>query len=245
MANHVLTDELSEPLNGTTAAKVDIDTGIGNLTIDTCTGDAPVLASGTLQYFEKQGHPIHTLQTSEGRTTLTLKGESTGRLWFRFPWTVCAGAYEWQIHLNPEVTADITAYSAGGNVKLDLAEMAVTHVLLDTGGGNMDVVLPNNAADLDVSARTGGGNVTVAVGSGTTGSTTVRATSGAGNVVVHVPAGMAARVYAHSGLGKVTVAPRYEPAGKDTYQSPDYDTATDKMDLMLKSGAGNVIVDTK
>jgi hypothetical protein len=31
----------------------------------------------------------------------------------------CNGATEWQIHLNPNVQADITAYSGGGNVNVN------------------------------------------------------------------------------------------------------------------------------
>ena len=65
--------------------------------------------------------------------------------------------------------------------------MVITRVFADSGGGNMDVVLPDNAVSLDIAAKTGGGNVTVEIGSGTTGSNTVSATSGAGNVLVRVP----------------------------------------------------------
>lgn len=198
----VLTDNLSEPLYEATTAKVEINAGDGNLTIDRITDSGQVLASGTLQYLEKQGLPTRSVNTSNGQATFTLKASGTGQAWFRFPWAACNGATEWQIHLNPTVASDITAHSDGGNVKLNLAGMAVTRVLADTGGGNMDVVLPDNAANLSVTAKTGAGNVTVEIGSGITGSNTVNARSGAGDVVVHVPSGMAARIHATSGLGK-------------------------------------------
>jgi hypothetical protein len=83
---------------------------------------------------------------------------------------------------------------AGGNVKLNLADMAVTRVSADTGGGNMDVVLPDNAANLSADAKTGAGNVTVEIGSGITGSNTVDANSGAGNVAILVPGSIAAKM---------------------------------------------------
>jgi hypothetical protein len=245
MAKNVLTHNFSEPLNGATTAKVDINTGTGNLTIDRLAGDEPVLASGALQYFENQGLPTRTLNTSNGQATLTLRGGSTGRPWFRFPWAACNGAFEWQIHLNPAVSSDITAHSGGGNVKLDLAGMAVTRVSADTGGGNMDVLLPDNAANLSVTARTGGGNVTVEIGSGMTGSHTVNAKSGAGNVVVRIPSGIAARIHATTGLGKAIVDPRFSKTEDNTYRSPDYDSAADKVAITIHSGAGNVSVDSK
>ena len=51
----VLTCDLAEPLGGATAARIDINAGSGNLTIDSLPGDAQMLASGTLEYLEKQG----------------------------------------------------------------------------------------------------------------------------------------------------------------------------------------------
>ena len=74
MAKNVLTEQLSEPLNGATTARVDINAGDGNLTTGRLTGDGQVLASGTLQYFENQGLPTRTLVSSNGQATLTLRG---------------------------------------------------------------------------------------------------------------------------------------------------------------------------
>ena len=222
MAKNVLTHNLSEPLGDATAAKVDIDNGDGNLVIDGLTSGEQVLASGTLQYLEKQGLPTRTLNTSNGQTALKLKASGGGQPWFRFPWQACNGATEWQIHLNPKVQSDITAHSGGGNVKLNLAGMAVTRVAADTGGGNMDVALPEDAANLSVTAK-----------------------SGAGNVVVRVPSGIAARIHASTGLGKVIVDSRFSKTDKDTYQSSDFDSAANKVEITAKSGAGNVSVNTK
>ena len=245
VAKNVLTDYLSEPLNGATTAKVDINAGDGNLTIDQLAGGEQMLVSGTLQYFENQGQPAWTLVSSDGQATLTLRGGGTGRPRFRFPWAACNGATEWQIHLNPTVSSDIAAHSDGGNVKLNLAGMAVTRVSADTGGGNMDVVLPDNVNNLSVTAKTGGGNVTVEIGNGATASNIVNATSGAGNVEVRVPNGIAARIHASTGMGKVIIDSKFVQIDAKTYQSPDYDSAVDKVDITANSGAGNVSVNTK
>lgn len=242
MAKKVLTHNLSEPLSGATSARVDINTADGNLTIDRLTSGEPMLASGTLEYLENRSVPTRSVNTSNGQATLTVKASGSGQPWFRLPWAACNGATDWQIHLNPSVKSDITARSGGGNVKLNLAGMAVTGVLAETGGGNMDVALPDNAVDLCVTAKTGGGNVSVEIGSGITGSSTVTAMSGAGNVVVRVPSGIAARIYATTGLGKVIMDSRFDKINANTYQSPDYDHAADKVEITAQSGAGNVSV---
>lgn len=245
MTKDVLVENLSEPLGGATTVKVDINAGDGNLTIDRLTGGEQVLANGTLEYFENEGLPTRSVDTNNGQATLSLRRGVARRPWFRFPWAACNGASEWQIHLNPTVSSDITAHSNGGNVRLNLAGMAVTRVSADTGGGNMDVVLPDNAANLSVTAGTGAGNVSVEIGSGTTGSNTVSATSGAGNVNVYVPSGIAARIHASSGMGKTNMDSRFSKIDGKTYQSSGYDGASDKVEITVKSGAGNVSVNTK
>ncbi len=246
MTKVVFIDNFSEPLDDIKAAVVDIDAGDGNLMIDRLSGGEKVLVSGTLQYVETQGLPFRSVRTSDGQATLTLRrGSGLGRPWFRLPWAICNGATKWQIGLNPVVPSDITAHADGGNVTLNLAGMAVTRVSAETGGGNMDVVLPDNAAGLGVTARTGAGNVTVELGSGITGSTVVNAGSGAGNVIVHIPSGVAARIRATTGLGKAFVDPRFGKIDSATYQSPDFDSAADKVEIMVHSGAGNVSVNTK
>ena len=242
---NVLTDNLSEPLNGTTTAKFDINVGDGNLTIDRLTGGEQLLAGGTLQHLENQNPPSRTLVSFLDQATLTLKANGAGQPWFRLPWAACNAATEWLIHLNPAVSYDITAHSDGGNVKLDLAGMAVTRVSADTSGGNMDVVLPDNAAHLSVTAKTGAGNLVVDIGRDITGNNTINANSGAGNVVVRIPSGVAARIHATSGLGKAIVDPQFGKTDGNTYQSSDYDGAADKVEITVHSGAGNVSVNTQ
>jgi hypothetical protein len=240
----VLTYNLSEPLCGATTAKIDIDTASGNLMIDTLTGGEPVLASGTLEYVENQRMPTRSVETSNGQATLTLKSTSIGRPLFHLPWSGCIAGTDWQIHLNPNVQAEITAHSGGGNVKLDLAGMDVIHLAADSGGGNLDVILPDRAANLNVIAKTGGGNVTVEIGRGTTGSNVLNATTGAGNVEVRIPSGIVARIHATSGMGKEIVDRRFGSIDKHRYQSPEFDRAADKVEITVQRGAGNVIVNT-
>jgi len=244
VANNLLSDNLSAPLAGATTARIDINSGSGNLTIDELPENDQMLASGTLEYFEKQGKPTRSMTSEHGEAALTLKGASAGQAWFRFPWAACNGATQWQIHLN-RMVSDITAHTGGGNLKLNLAGMAVSHLSADAGGGNVDVVLPEHAANVCVAARTGGGNVTVDIGSDTAGSNTVDAESGAGNVVVKVPQGMAARVHAKTGLGKVMVESAFSRIDGHTYQLADYDAAAQKVEITASSGAGNVSVKTK
>lgn len=245
MASNVLIHHLSEPLNGAARAKFEINPADGNLVIDTLTGGAPVLACGELEYLEKQAVPARSISQGGGQVTLALTGGKVGQRWFRLPWAACNGATVWKVHLNPEISAEILANSSGGNIRLALAGMDVTRLSAETGGGNIEVALPEQSMDLVVSARTGAGNVTVDLGRGAAGRSVVGANSGAGNVEVRLPGGLAARLIAGSGLGKAVIDPCFQKVNATTYETPGYDLAADRVEITAKSGAGNVIVKIK
>jgi len=43
-------------------------------------------------------------------------------------------------------------------------------------------------------------------------------------------------------MGKVIIDPKFTKVDDHTFQSPDYDSAVDKIEITVKSGAGNVSV---
>lgn len=244
MSNKVLTEKFSEPLNGARSATIKVDTRQGNLIIDRLAGEDQLLAAGKLEYREKRGLPSRRLTTSERAARLAIEGAGGSRAALRLPWQACNAATDWNIHLNPRVPLEIDAVSGGGHVKLNLTGMHVTRVSAHSGGGNMEVAMPENAANLDVAVTSGGGNVNVEIGRGTTGGNTAKAESGAGNVTVLLPSRIAAKIHAVSGMGKVIVDPRFAMIANDTYQSADYDEARDRIEVTAKSGLGNVNVIT-
>ncbi len=244
MAKKIFTQNLSEPLGDVKTAKFNFSAGTGNLTIDPLGNGDVFLASGTLEYLEKQDPPTWSVDRQDGQATLTLKASGGKQTGFHLPWAACNGETNWQIQLNPTITADVTAHSGGGNVKLDLSGMRITQVSADSGGGNMSMILPDHVANLSVTAKSGGGNVSVDLGSDTTGSNNVNATSGAGNVVVRLPAGIAARIQVSTGMGKLIVDPCFSQIDKNHYETPNYENAADKVEILAKSGAGNVSVIT-
>ncbi len=221
MSGKVLSYNLSEPLNGATTAKVDINAGTGNMSVDTNTNGEQVLATGELEYIEKQGVPAQSVNVSNGQAAFTVKASGPGKVGFHFPWQACNGETNWQIHLNPSLKSDVAAQSDGGNIKLDLTGMALSSLYAGTGGGNIALVLPDVTENLSVTAK-----------------------SGAGNVTARVPSGIAARIFASTGWGKVVMDPQFSKIDKNTYQSANYDAAPVKAEITLTSGAGNVIVST-
>jgi hypothetical protein len=218
-SNELLTYDLSEPLPEARKAKVQIIADDGNLTIDQLNHGEQYLASGELQYFVKQGPPSRSLEVKDGQANLTVRGSRSQRPWFKLPWASCNGAHMWQIHLNPDISMDLLAQSGGGNIRLDLAGTTLANLSAITGGGNIEVTLPEIRTGMAVTVETGAGNATV-----------------------QLPDGVEARIHAESGLGKVIVNPRFKKIAEKTYQSDGYENAADKVSIEASSGAGNVII---
>jgi hypothetical protein len=219
-SNNVLTEVLREPLNGARRAQIDIDCGTGNLIVGTLPAAEPLLASGTLQYTEKQGPPKKALSFDHDLTHLTINGSGDiGKSWLRMPWSACNAATDWQIDLNRNVSLDIHAHSGGGNVRLDLTGATITRLSTDTGGGGIDLVLPDNLSDLQLNAK-----------------------SGAGSVTIQMPGKVEAKIIASSGLGKVIIDPRFTKIAEKTYQSTGYETAVHKVEIQASTGAGSVMI---
>jgi predicted membrane protein len=68
-----------------------------------------------------------------------------------------------------------------------------------------------------------------------------RINGGIGETVVIIPAGMAARVEATTGLGQVHVIGNYQRQGKISI-SPGYDSAANRVDLIVNGGIGSITV---
>lgn len=244
--SETLTYDLAQPLGEVIAAEINIDNGDGDLIIDHLTGGEPLLAGGALQYLEGQGPPDFSLSSMGDQASYSLKAKTKGQpSGLRLPWEACYGETEWNVHLNPGVKTALTAHSGGGNLNFNLAALAITRLAADTGGGNIEVALPRQANELDATLRTGGGNVMVEVGDDLTGENSLRAESGAGNVEIYLPGGLPARITVSTGLGKISVDPRFIQVGENTYQSADYEGAAARVEITAGSGAGNVSIYTK
>jgi predicted membrane protein len=94
----------------------------------------------------------------------------------------------------------------------------VQNLVVDSGAGNTTVALPEKP-----------------------GLMTAEIDGGVGNVTLRVPDGVQARINVDSGIGNVDVDSRFTKQG-DNYVTSGYDSATDRIDVALDMGVGNVKV---
>jgi hypothetical protein len=72
------------------------------------------------------------------------------------------------------------------------------------------------------------------------GATRVRAEAGAASLILEVPAGVAARIRTRMALGNSRVDEARFPRVGDGYESPDYATAVNRIDVDVQGGVGSV-----
>ena len=74
------------------------------------------------------------------------------------------------------------------------------------------------------------------------GFTRVVVSGGMTSLRLHVPEGVAARIRASCGLVSITVDRKRFPRTGGVYQSPDYETAQNRVDIRLDTGLGSVVI---
>ena len=74
------------------------------------------------------------------------------------------------------------------------------------------------------------------------GVTSVRAESGAASLTFEIPAGVAARIRNRMALGSTQIDEARFPRIGDVYQSLDYATAENRIDMDIQGGVGSLRV---
>jgi hypothetical protein len=121
--------------------------------------------------------------------------------------------------LNNAVPLAITVKTGASDARLDLSDLQVTRLKLESGANSTRVIVPAHA-----------------------GYTEIRGTSGAASLSVEIPEGVAARIRTSGALSSVSINRERFPKIEGEYRSPDYETAANKVDLKLEMGVGSINV---
>jgi len=128
-------------------------------------------------------------------------------------------ALGWWFGLNREIPLSLDFRTGAGDTRLDLADLRVTYLRLQTGASATDLTLPGGAGHTRVDIR-----------------------AGVASVIIRVPSGVAARVRARGALASVSVDRQRFPRAGNVYQSLDYDSAANKADIDIETGVGSISV---
>ncbi len=199
----------SVPLNGASKAEIEVQHGAGELRIASGAA-AETLAEGSF------GGGLRTRSTQRG-DLLDVEMKMAVEPAAFFNWA--PGGYDWDVRLNPNVPLVLKLETGASKNTLDLRDLKITDLKLETGASASELTLPANA-----------------------GYTRVKVQAGAARVDIRVPGGVAGRVKTSGALASVNVDQTRFPGFDNRYQSPDYETAANKVDIEIETGVGAVSV---
>ncbi len=127
--------------------------------------------------------------------------------------------YRWNVGLTDAVPLKLLLDGGAANTNADLTELQVTDLRVKTGASSTVIRLPRAAR-----------------------MTTVRVNAGAASVKLIVPEGVAARVRSNMAVGSNDINRQRFPLSGSDYVSPDYATASNKIDIQFEGGVGSLAV---
>ncbi len=133
-----------------------------------------------------------------------------------FPFFGPRSQLDWDVALNPNIPIDLSLNLGANKSTIDLSGMKITRLDLDTGASDTNVILPTSgrfSADLDF---------------------------GAASMTVTIPEGLSARIRSTVVAGDVQIDQSRFPRGGGYYQSPDYETAANAVDMTIDGGAASL-----
>lgn len=137
----------------------------------------------------------------------------------RAGWPVTGGAYRWDVGLTAEVPLDLRLDTGASRAFIDLTELRIRLLEIRTGASETRVRLPAKA-----------------------GQSWVRTETGVSALNLEVPPGVAARIRTRMALGRTDVDETRFPRTIDGYQSPDYETSPNRVEIDVQGGVGAVTV---
>jgi hypothetical protein len=136
-----------------------------------------------------------------------------------FPFAPNTYNENWVLRLSPAVAYNLQVESGASELNLDLRTLQVTGLRIEAGASAVKVVLPEAA-----------------------GRTTATVKAGAAGVDITVPEGVAARIHNNGGLSGTSIDEARFPRVGNYYQSPDFATAANRVEISIETGISGVTV---
>jgi hypothetical protein len=156
-------------------------------------------------------------QHSRQGNQLRLRLQNPDNMIFGWPPMVGPQGYHWNFALAKNIPIRLELKTGASETELDLSELKVTDLELDTGASSNQITLPANA-----------------------GYTRLRVHAGAASIKIRVPDGVAARIRYQGGLSGINIDTSRFPSQGNFYQTPGFDSAANRVEIEVETGVGSV-----
>lgn len=210
----VETQSLDVPLGGAGEARLTLSHGAGRIRV------SGAAAPGMLVSGQFTGGVVQRLNRTASLVELELSADIGRGMDFPFPWIWGpTSALDWTLGLSSEVPLSLEVRTGASELSLDLTDLKLKDLRLETGASSSEILLPERA-----------------------GMTRASIKGGATSVRLHVPSGVAARIASEGGLAEFKVDTARFPRTDRGYQSTDYATADNKVEIRVEVGLSSVSI---
>jgi hypothetical protein len=202
------TEQIEQSLESASRATVTITSGVSELRV-TGLDDTNNLISGKIDLAAGE-RAIKQFDNNGGVATYELRSEwAQGRM-------MNLRNHLWDLALTTGIPLDLTIETGVGRSTLDLRDVQLSNLVVNTGVGETNLTLATGSYKADVS-------------------------TGVGATTIRIPTGVAAKVELERGLGAVNVRGDFDK-DEDVYTSPNYATAENRIDLRVQGGVGAITI---
>ncbi len=209
MGGQMESTSLAIPQENAVDAYIEFHHGAGTLAVGSLAAVGNIL-DGTFG-----GGVVHSLDRYGTTARVKLRAEAQ-RLWWN--WGPGDG-FRWNVHLSNSMPMDLAFHTGAGEGVIDLRDVQVRKLVLETGASSTRLTLPARA-----------------------GQTSVEVHAGAASVVLMVPQGVAGRIRVQSGLIGLKIDQNRFPHNGYAYEFPDFVNAENKVEISIEAGVGSIEV---
>jgi hypothetical protein len=237
------TDVVSEPLGSAESAHIDIDLSVGEATI-TALEDSTNLLEADIHHLGELEFTVSGEQ--EKNIRLREKEQHLSINWFDI---FEDQNLRWDIGLSPDIPMDIIIDGGVGESDLDLSQLIITKLDLDSGVGDMTITLPATGSSYEVNVDVGVGRVELRLEDDI--DVTIDIDGGVGDTIIVVPENVGVRLVGEIGVGDIHVPGSYRLIKTDedrivgesgVWESSNYDDAAHIATITFDSGVGNFTI---
>ena len=125
---------------------------------------------------------------------------------------------DWDVRLSGDIPLELSIKGGAAESDIDLSKLKVQRLQVDIGASTVKVAFPEEA-----------------------GLTTATIQSGVSRIMLEIPPGVGAKIQTDGGLSAFDVASRFRKT-EDTYISDNFNTATNRLELTIKTGLSSVTI---
>jgi predicted membrane protein len=240
--------EFNVPKAGVESARVTVKFSVAQ-------GFVQALPAGSSDLFKATIHHVGELEfKDEGDTTKTVEVKQKQKIDFSvnpikqgFRAFAHRDDLKWDIHLSPDVPLSLNIHGGVGPTKLDLSNMQLLNLKVDTGVGTLDLILPTQTNKIEAEIDGGVGQTKIVVPDNA--DVSINLDGGVGAIEITVPANAAVQVKTDGGIGAVHVPKSFKRVTKKdvmdssgVWQSAGYDLAQRRISIRHHGGVGELKV---